>query len=101
MRTSLFSALIFGIVVFSTAEMAFAQQFVVTVEAPDVQQSSLFTNPNGFGATNVIEETFNELKPGFISTSVPFAGNSALGSYNHLLIQAADAFGGAGVTTNC
>jgi hypothetical protein len=68
----------------------------VTLEAPKVQQSSLFTNPTGFGVTNVIVETFDELKAGFVSKPVPFAGNNTLGSYDHLLVRSADAFGGAG-----
>jgi T5SS/PEP-CTERM-associated repeat protein len=96
----LFRALIFAIVLLTTAEFAFPQAFTVTIEGPGVQVSSLFTNPAAFGATNVVEETFNELKTGFISKSVPFAGNSAIGSYDHLLIEAADAFGGAGGTGN-
>jgi hypothetical protein len=80
----------------ATAPTAFSQALVVTLEAPKVQRSSLFTNPTGFGATNVIVETFDELKAGFISKPVPFAGNNALGSYDHLLVRSADAFGGAG-----
>src|SRR5262249_19517613 len=75
---------------------AFPQAFVVSIEAPTVQQSSLSTNPTGFGATNVIVEAFDELKPGFISKPVPFAGNNVSGSYDHLLVRSADAFGGAG-----
>jgi T5SS/PEP-CTERM-associated repeat protein len=89
-------ALIFGFVFITTSEVTFAQPFVVTLEAPKVQQSSLFTNSTGFGATNVIVEPFDELKASFISKPVPFAGNAALGSYDHLLVRTADAFGGAG-----
>jgi len=59
-------------------------------------ESSLSTNPAAFGVTNVIVETFDELKAGFISKPVPFAGDSSLGSYDHLLVRSADAFGGAG-----
>jgi len=68
----LFRALIFSLAVITVAEVAFPQSFVVTIEAPTVQQSSLSTNPTGFGATNVIVETFDELKAGFISKPVPF-----------------------------
>jgi len=87
---------IFGIVFVTLLRFAFAQSLVVTVEAPAVQQSSLSTNPSAFGATNVIVEAFDELKPGFISKPVAFAGNIALGNYDHLLVRSADAFGGAG-----
>jgi outer membrane autotransporter protein len=82
------------------APAAFAQPVVVTLEQPGVQQSSLFTNPAGFGATNVSVETFTELSPGFRSTAFPFAANASLGSYDHGQIQKADAFGGAGGTGN-
>jgi hypothetical protein len=74
----------------------FSQALTVTVESPKLQQSSLFTNPTAFGASNVMEESFEELKAGFISTPTPFAGNSSLGSYDHLLVRPADAFGGDG-----
>jgi outer membrane autotransporter protein len=77
------------------APAALAQPVVVTLEQPGVQQSSLFTNPAGFGATNVSVERFNELSPGFRSTAFPFAANASLGSYDHGQIQLADAFGGA------
>jgi hypothetical protein len=80
---------------FVMANGVVAQPLVVTVEAPAVQQSSLSTDPSAFRASNVITETFDELKPGFISKPVPFAGNPALGSYDHLLVRSADAFGGA------
>jgi T5SS/PEP-CTERM-associated repeat protein len=75
---------------------AFAQAFTVTVEAPRVQDSALSMNPSGFGASNVTVESFQELKAGFISKSAAFAGNIALGSYDHLLVRSADALGGAG-----
>jgi hypothetical protein len=92
----LFRALIFSLVFITPSEVAFPQAFTVTIEGPGVQQSSLFTNPAAFGASNVIVETFDEFKAGFIAKPVPFAGNSALGSYDHLLVRSADAFGGAG-----
>jgi outer membrane autotransporter protein len=88
--------LIIGLVFHTTPQFAFAQPLVVTVEAPAVQQSSLSTNPSAFRASNVVVEPFDELKAGFISTPVPFAGNNALGSYDHLLVSAADNAGGAG-----
>jgi T5SS/PEP-CTERM-associated repeat protein len=44
----------------------------------------------------VTVEFFDELKASFISTSVPFAANASLGSYDHLLVRSADAFGGDG-----
>jgi len=44
----------------------------------------------------VTVESFEELKASFISTSVPFAANASLGSYDHLLVRSADAFGGDG-----
>jgi len=91
----LFPALIFGLVFARMAEVAWAQPFVVTVEAPAVQQSSLSTNAAAFGASNVVVEPFDELKAGFISKPVPFAANTTLGSYDHLLVRSADAFGGA------
>jgi hypothetical protein len=43
----------------------------------------------------VIVETFDELNAGFISKPVAFAGNTALGNYDHLLVLSANAFGGA------
>ena len=43
----------------------------------------------------VIGESFDELKAGFVSKPVPFAGDGSLGSYDHL-VRSADAFGGAG-----
>jgi hypothetical protein len=43
-------------------------------------------------AGNVVVENFQELQPGFISNPVPFAGNPALGNYDHLLVRSADAF---------
>ena len=92
-------ALLF-IALVAMAPAAFAQPVVVTLEQPRDQQSSLFTNPAGFGATNVSVETFNELSPGFRSTAFPFAANTSLGSYDHGQIQKADAFGGAGGTGN-
>jgi outer membrane autotransporter protein len=92
----LFHALIFGFVFIKTSELAFAQPLVVTIEAPAVQRSSFSTNPSAFRASNVVVEPFDELTPGFISKPVPFAGNAALGSYDHLLVVSADAFGGAG-----
>ena len=61
LAASLFRALIFGFVFIRTAEVAFAQPFVVTIEAPGVQQSSLFTNPTAFGASNLVVESFDEL----------------------------------------
>jgi outer membrane autotransporter protein len=89
-------ALLVVLALMITTPKAYPQAFVVTLEAPKVQQSSLSTNPTGFGATNVIVETFDELKPGFILKPVPFAANAALGSYDHLLVSSADNFGGAG-----
>jgi T5SS/PEP-CTERM-associated repeat protein len=89
-------ALLSGVALTATIVTGFSQPFTVTVEAPAVQQSSLATNPMGFGASNVIVESFDELKAGFISKPVPFATNIALGSYDHLLVRSADAFGGAG-----
>jgi hypothetical protein len=88
------------VVLITTAPAAFPQALVVTLEQPGVQQSSLFSNPAAFGATNVSVETFNELFSGFRSTSFPFAQNATLGSYDHGQIQKADAFGGAGGTGN-
>ena len=88
------------IVLLATASAAFPQAVTVTLEQPKVQQSSLFSNAAAFGATNVSVETFNELSPGFRSTSFPFAGNTSLGSYDHGQIQKADAFGGSGGTGN-
>ena len=87
---------IFGVVFVTMLRLAFAQPLVVTIEAPAVQQSSFSTNPSAFRASNVVVEPFDELKAGFISTPVPFAGNNALGSYDHLLVSAADNAGGAG-----
>jgi outer membrane autotransporter protein len=94
---TLFRPLFFALIPIVTTGEAFAQAFTVTIEEPGVQQSSLSTNPAAFGATNVIVETFDELKAGFVSKPVPFAGgHSSLGSYDHLLVRSADAFGGAG-----
>jgi hypothetical protein len=82
----------------ATVSTAFSQAFTVTLEAPKVQQSYLTANPSGFGATNVFTEIFDELPAGFKQTLTPFAGNSAIGSCDKLLIRPADQFGGAGGT---
>jgi outer membrane autotransporter protein len=97
---SVLPVLLLTLLLVTTASTVFAQPFTVTLEAPKIQVSSLFTNPGAFGAANVFEETFNELSPGFHSSSFPFAQNSALGSYDHGQIQPADQFGGAGGTGN-
>jgi outer membrane autotransporter protein len=99
-RTILVYPFFLALVIMTVAPRAFSQAFTVTIEAPTVQQSSLFTNPNGFGATNVNVESFEEFSPGFHSTSLPFAGNASLGSYNHGSIIKADSFGGDGGTGN-
>jgi hypothetical protein len=70
---------IFGVVFVTMLRLAFAQPLVVTIEAPAVQQSSFSTNPSAFRASNVVVEPFDELKAGFISTPVPFAGEQCLG----------------------
>jgi outer membrane autotransporter protein len=88
--------LIMGLVFLTRPQFAFAQPIVVTIEAPAVQQSSFSTNPSLFRASNVFVDPFDELKAGFVSNPVPFAGNASLGSYDHLLVVSADAFGGAG-----
>jgi T5SS/PEP-CTERM-associated repeat protein len=80
------------------APTVFPQAFTVTLEGPRLQQSSLLSSPSGLGAVNLHQEAFDELPSTFIQTPVPFAANSGLGSYNHVLIRPADAFGGAGGT---
>jgi hypothetical protein len=95
-RKGIFFLGFFSMAILGATPNVFSQAFTVTLEAPSVQQSSLFTNPTGFGASNVTVESFDELKAGFISKSVAFVGNSALGSYDHLLVRSADAFGGDG-----
>jgi len=99
-RTLVCLALLMCMALLATARTACAQNVLVTLEQPGAQQSSLFTNPSGFGATSVFQENFNELSAGFQSSSFPFAQNSALGSYDHGQIRRADAFGGAGGTGN-
>ena len=91
---ALFSAL----ALVAMATPAFPQAFTVTLEGPKLQQSSLLSNRSGFGAVNLHQEAFDELPATFIQTPVPFAANPRLGSYNHVLIRPADAFGGAGGT---
>jgi hypothetical protein len=93
-------ALILGFVIIRTSALAFGQPLVVTIEAPKVQQSSFSTNPSAFRASDVVLESFDELKAGFISKPVPFAGNNALGTFDHLLVSRADNSGGAGGNGN-
>jgi len=88
--------LIMGLIFLTRPQFAFAQPLVVTIEAPAVQQSSFSTDPSLFGASNVFVDPFDKLKAGFVSKPVSFAGNASLGSYDHLLVVPADAFGGAG-----
>ncbi len=79
---------------------AMAASFEVTLEAPGVQQSTLSTNPNAYGAKNVVVDNFNSDQTGYNTTSLAFAGNSQIGSYNQGVIAAASQYGGAGGTGN-
>lgn len=73
-----------------------ADNIYVTAESPGVQQSSLYLNPSAYGATNVIQDNFNYLAPGYYSNGVPFDGSSAIGNYSTVGIQLANQYGGAG-----
>jgi len=74
---------------------AAANDLYVTVESPGVQQSSLYTNPAAFGATNVIQDDFNSLKSGYYANGIPFDKNLAIGIYSQGGIQGANQYGGA------
>ena len=94
--------------------------FQVTVEAPGVQQSTLFTNPNAYGATGVFVNNFDSASIGYSSNSYSFGGKPAIstspistsqigisqistsqiGSYSNVDIVQADQYGGAGGTGN-
>jgi T5SS/PEP-CTERM-associated repeat protein len=97
---TLFRILIFSVAFVRTALLALAQSFVFTIEDPGLQQSSLSKVPvdlfDEFGSSG------KNPKPVFLSPGppgVPFAGNAALGNhYDHLLVEPADNFGGAGGT---
>ena len=52
--------------------------FQVTVEAPGVQQSTLFTNPNAYGATGVFVTNFDSASIGYSSNSYAFGGKPAI-----------------------
>ncbi|GEM_PF-6823548 len=79
---------------FTTPALA-ADNLYVTAESPGIQQSSLYTNPNAFGAKNVIQDNFNYLAPGYYANGMPFNGNSAIGVYSQGGIQSANQYGGA------
>ena len=77
--------------------------FLVTVEAPGVQQSTLATNPNAYGATGVVVNNFDSksLSTGYNQNGFVFADNSQkIGSYDQGVIAAANQYGGAGGTGN-
>lgn len=78
----------------------FANDIYVTAESPGVQQSSLYLNPTAYGATGVIQNSFDTLSPQYYSTSIPFNGNAAIGIYSDGGIQRANQYGGAGGTSN-
>ncbi|MBR8833002.1 MAG: hypothetical protein DSM106950_02895 [Stigonema ocellatum SAG 48.90 = DSM 106950] len=81
----------------STITPANAANFLVTVEAPKVQESSLLKS--GSGATNVYEDTFNSDKVG-VFNQVYFNGDSNIGTYQNVFINSADQYGSAGGTGN-
>jgi hypothetical protein len=74
--------------------------FDVTIEAPGQEVSSLLTNPNAYGATNVYEANFDNFNYGFKSgtTSNPAYTLANIGSINSGFIQNANQYGGAGGT---
>lgn len=88
----------------ATLPKAFSQTnaFYVTIDSPgsDNEQSTLVTNPQQFSATQVHEETFNELTSGLQTNGFNFAGSASIGSYSAALIVKADQYGGAGGTGN-
>ena len=94
----LFRVLIFSVLFIRTTPLAPGQSFVITIENPGIQQSSLSKVPvdpfDEFGPSG------KNPKPVFLPGPVPFAGNAALGlgNYDHLLVVPADNFGGAGGT---
>jgi hypothetical protein len=81
-----------------------ANPFVVTVEAPGVQQSQLLTNSN-YGAKDVYVDNFNTAPTGN-SSSLAFTGISTsgdvknLGTFQDAYIHSADVYGGADGTGN-
>ncbi|MBR8840204.1 MAG: PEP-CTERM sorting domain-containing protein [Stigonema ocellatum SAG 48.90 = DSM 106950] len=80
---------------------AMAASFVVTAEAPGVQQSNLFTNPNAYGAKNVYEETFDSKSTGYNTTASAFGDPAQnIGSYDQSVIVNANQYGGANGTGN-
>jgi hypothetical protein len=74
---------------------ALADNLYVTAENPGVQQSYLYTNPSAYGASNVVQDNFNYLAPGYYSNGKAFNGNAAIGNYDRVGIQAANQYGGA------
>jgi hypothetical protein len=89
--------ILFGAVTCLAASHVNADPFVVTIEKPGVQQSSLFLDPSKFHATGVYQDDFNSNSAG-IYNHLSFDGSSKLGSYDQTLIQNANLFGGAGGT---
>lgn len=51
-----------------------ANPFSLTIEAPGVQQSNLFTNPNAYGAKNVYQDSFNSDTPTTYGTTTSVLG---------------------------
>ncbi len=70
--------------------------FQVTVEAPRVQQSTLFTTPDAYGATGVVVNNFDTASTGYSGKSY----QSSIGKYSSVDIVQADKYGGAGGTGN-
>jgi len=92
--------ILFGVATCFVVSSANADPFVVTIENPGYQQSSLFLDPSAFHATGVYQDDFNSDNPGVYQNHLNFDGNSKFGSYDGALIQPADIYGGAGGTGN-
>jgi len=89
----------FAAVLLYAVPQAKADPFLVTLEKPGVQQSSLFLDPNAFGATGVFQDDFNSDTPG-LHNSLAFDGLPSVGSYGPTWVQPFDKWGGAGGVGN-
>ena len=89
----------FAAVLLSVVPQAKADPFLVTLEKPGVEQSSLFLDPAAFGATGVFQDNFNADTPG-LHNSLMFGGSPNVGTYGKSWIQGADQWGGAGGVGN-
>ena len=73
-------ALLSGVALTATIVTGFSQPFTVTVEAPAVQQSSLATNPMGFGVGFVPPKQGSRTRGLSWAGTESIPGDSGLGS---------------------